>query len=123
MKVIDASALGAIAFAEPGADEVLAATGSEELSAPPLLPFEVTNIAWKKIRQRPDAIGILAGQLQDALSVPVSLVEVDCEAILRLAVKHRITSYDASYLWLARHLHAPLVTLDVQLRKLAATHS
>lgn len=119
MKVIDASALGALAFAEPDADEVLEATEGEELSAPLLLPFELTNIAWKKIRKRPDAISTLTGQLLDALSVPVSLVDVDGEAILQLAVTHRITAYDASYLWLARHLNASLVTLDVNLSRLA----
>ncbi|HYN07330.1 MAG TPA: type II toxin-antitoxin system VapC family toxin [Vicinamibacterales bacterium] len=55
--------------------------------------------------------------------MPVSLVDVDCEAILQLAVKHRITAYDASYLWLARHLNASLVTLDASLSKLAGDSS
>ena len=119
MKVIDASALAAVVFDEPEADGVLAETDGEELHAPPLLRFELTNIAWKKSRQRPDASAVIAEHLRDALTVPLTLVEVDHEAVLQLAVKHKMTAYDASYLWLARHLGAALVTLDRGLRRRA----
>jgi predicted nucleic acid-binding protein len=35
--------------------------------------------------------------------------------VLDLALDMDLTAYDASYLWLARHLQAELVTLDVDL--------
>ncbi len=119
MKVIDASALAAVAFNEPEGAGVVADTEGEDLSAPRLLPFELTNIAWKKIRQRPDAAATITGHLRDALALPVALLDVDCEAILQLAVTEKLTAYDASYLWLARHLGVSLVTLDRDLTKLA----
>lgn len=120
--MIDASALGAVAFDEPEAERVLAETDGDELHAPYLLRFELTNVAWKKMRQRPDRAALIAEHLRDALALPVTFVDVDHEAVLQLAVKHKMTAYDASYLWLARHLDAPLVTLDRGLRRLA-THS
>jgi predicted nucleic acid-binding protein len=104
---------------EPEAERVLSETDGEELHAPHLLRFELTNIAWKKIRQRPDAAAVIVEHLRDALALPVTLVDVDHEAVLHLAVKHKMTAYDASYLWLARQLEAPLVTLDRGLRRLA----
>ena len=42
---------------------------------------------------------------------------VDHDGVLALAEATGLTSYDASYLWIARALDAELVTLD---RKLAA---
>ena len=40
--------------------------------------------------------------------------------VLALASATGLTAYDASYLWLARRLGAPLVTLDAQLARAAA---
>ena len=117
MKVIDASALAAVAFDEPEAEQVLAETDGEDLHAPHLLRFELTNIAWKKIRQRPDAADRIVEHLRDALALPVALVDVDHQAVLQLAVRHKMTAYDASYLWLARQMEATLVTLDRGLRR------
>jgi predicted nucleic acid-binding protein len=41
-------------------------------------------------------------------------------AVLELARTTALTAYDASYLWLARHLRGELVTLDRTIRKSAA---
>ena len=51
--VVDASALAAIAFNEPGADEVARRLEGASVSAPLLLKFELANVAWKKIRRQP----------------------------------------------------------------------
>jgi predicted nucleic acid-binding protein len=37
--------------------------------------------------------------------------------VVDLASATGLTAYDASYLWLARHLGAPLVTLDSRLAR------
>ncbi len=42
-------------------------------------------------------------------------VAVDHDAVVALALTTGLTTYDASYLWLARQLGAELVTLDRQL--------
>ncbi len=117
MKVIDASGLAALAFAETQAERVIDAIDNHDLAAPRLLPFELANIARNKMRRRPDAVAILAEQLRDGLDLPVTLVDVDFEQVFALAAAHDLTAYDASYLWLARMLGTELVTLD---RKLAS---
>jgi predicted nucleic acid-binding protein len=116
--VVDASAVAALAFAEPEGEKVVAAIGEEsQLAAPRLLPFELANIARKKLVKRPDRVVVVAEQLRAALEIPVALHDVDHLAVLALATAHRLTAYDASYLWLARALGAALVTLDDDLRK------
>jgi predicted nucleic acid-binding protein len=45
----------------------------------------------------------------------VETVEVDHHAVVELALRTGLTTYDASYLWLARDLAIELVTLDRQL--------
>ena len=40
-------------------------------------------------------------------------------ATLRLAERHEITFYDASYLWLAAELEVPLISLDARLAALS----
>lgn len=53
VKVVDASALGALLFGEPHADAMAVRLANGTLAGPELLPFEVTNIALKKIRRHP----------------------------------------------------------------------
>jgi predicted nucleic acid-binding protein len=45
--------------------------------------------------------------------------DVDAAAVLAVAEAAQISYYDASYLWLAGHLGAPLISLDRQLMTLA----
>jgi predicted nucleic acid-binding protein len=115
VKVVDASAVAALAFGEPEAERAAALIGDAELVAPALLRFEVTNTAWKKARRHPNQADLIAAGLRLALELDVRYVDVDHEAVLDLAVEKGITAYDASYLWLSRALKVPLVTLDDRL--------
>lgn len=119
VKVVDASVVAAIVFGEPEAERAAALIDSAELVAPPLLRFEMTNIAWKKIRRRVKQADLISAGLRLALELDISYVDVDHEAVLDLAVEKGVTAYDASYLWLSRTLKAPLVTLD---ERLSANH-
>jgi len=51
VKVVDASALGAVAFGEPEAEAVAALLSGSLLVAPLLLWFEFSSICLKKIRK------------------------------------------------------------------------
>jgi len=115
--VVDASALAALMFLEPEAPRVVAALARQQWHAPAVLPFELTNIARTKTTQTPGDAALIEEALQDMLAQPISLDPVDFSSVLELAIETGLSAYDASYLWLARHLAAPLVTLD---RKLAA---
>ena len=51
--VVDASALAAVLFAEPRADEVVRRLGDRELLAPTLLPYEIGSVGHKKLSRDP----------------------------------------------------------------------
>jgi predicted nucleic acid-binding protein len=53
LKVIDASALAALLFAEPGADNVAARMGDHRFAAPTLLRYEIASVCLKKIHIYP----------------------------------------------------------------------
>jgi predicted nucleic acid-binding protein len=115
-KVIDASALAAVVFDEPAGDQVTQLIRGCELIAPSLLRFEMANVCWVKIRQNPQQREALLA----AYSMPgidAETMDVDHPSVVRLALRAALTTYDASYLWLARELGVGLVTLD---RKLEA---
>jgi predicted nucleic acid-binding protein len=120
VKVIDASSLIAIMFDEPEADRIASKLEGAALVAPTLLGFEIVNACLTKLRRHPDRrVGILrAFVLQGGLAIDTA--EVDHAGVLGLAEQFRLTGYDASYLWLAQHLNAELVTLDQALSRAAA---
>jgi len=53
----------------------------------------------------------------------IDTIEVDHSAIVDLAMDTGLTTYDASYLWIALHLRGKLVTLDKTLRNAAEAKS
>jgi predicted nucleic acid-binding protein len=116
IKVIDASALAAIVFDEPAADEVTERIRDCKLVAPSLLGYEMANVCWVKLRRRPDQRESLLAALQVPGLAPETL-EIDHNEVVDLAIRASLTTYDASYLWLAVDLGVELVTLD---RRLAA---
>ena len=121
VKVPDSSAIAAILFGEPNAQEVFARLHGYSLVAPALLIYELTNVCLKKIRAIPgDREHFLAGY-EVWKEMGLDLVAVDFANVLALAERLKLTSYDASYLWLAQNLGAELVTLDRRLARAAGT--
>jgi predicted nucleic acid-binding protein len=117
VKVVDASALASLVFAEPEADAIVERLEGARLAAPALLEFELANVCLTKIRHQPSQRDAMRAAFGMASRLGVETVDVDHEAALDLAETTGLTAYDASYLWVARALGAELVTLD---RKLAA---
>ncbi len=115
VKVVDASAFAALIFGEPEAEAVVHQLGGAEMAAPALLPYELTNVCWKKRRGHPEVAPALLDGLRRFSRLQTRLVEVDHLEVLTLAEEFGLTAYDASYLWLARRLDAELVTLDSRL--------
>jgi len=58
--------------------------------------------------------------LRVGMALDIHLVQVDLVAIVRLAIDCEFTTYDASYLHVARSLGLPLVTFDERLRAASA---
>lgn len=116
-KVADASAVAAVLFAEDGAMTIAETLRGHTLHVPRLLEFELTNVACKRGRRFPQRAQEFEEALEDLARWPLQFRPIDRRAVLRIAWATGLTAYDASYLWLARHLGIPLVTLD---KKLAA---
>jgi predicted nucleic acid-binding protein len=120
VRVVDASALAAVLFNEPDADAVQLRLAEGLLAAPALIEYEIGNTCWKKCRRDPGSAKALRAALAALRGLDLKLHDVDVAGTLRLAEQHEITFYDASYLWLAIRLDAPLVSLDTRLSAMAA---
>jgi predicted nucleic acid-binding protein len=116
-KIVDASALAAIAFIEPRAAAMAARLRGHRLLAPALLRFELAHVCIKKMRERPAESALILGQFESSLQVPVQIMPIDHRKAIGLAEQFSLSAYDASYLWLARELGLDLVTGDAALEK------
>jgi len=113
--VVDASAVGAIAFGEPEGHTLAAHLNGETLLAPTLIDYELASIAWKKARAHPASAAQIQAALDAACRLRIQRLPVPAVDLLRLARETKLTMYDAAYLWLARTRDAELVTLDRRL--------
>ena len=118
-KVVDASALAAVAFKEPEEEIARARLHGHRLFAPFLLSYEMANICRTKMKRDIAARTTIFEQFVDSRRVPIDLRDVDLSEVVELALRRNLTAYDASYLWLARHLRLELVTLDGDLEDAA----
>ena len=107
-------------FGEPDAESVLRAVGTDRLAAPSLLGYELANVCWKVIRRRPNQREAILATYAARRLFAVAEHTVDHGEVVQLAGEAGLTAYDASYLWLARRLRVPLVSLDRQLIRAAA---
>lgn len=116
-KVADASLLGAVVFDETRATEARSLLAGADLYEPALLAYELASIARKKIGSSPDQRKALLLALEESLNMEIYWVDIFHPAVVELALETGLTTYDASYLYLAKDLGVPLVTFD---RKLSA---
>lgn len=117
--VVDASALAALVFDEPEAAHVRRRLQGRVLHSTSLLDYELANTALKKLRRRPDDSAAILAAMHVVSALTVRREAPDMVQVLALASATGLTAYDASYLWLARRLGAPLVTLDAELARAA----
>jgi predicted nucleic acid-binding protein len=115
VKVIDASALAAVVFAEPDAAAVMAAAAGSSLVAPSLLRIEVASVCLKKIRARPHQRSAFLAAFQLAYRLDIETAQVELPQAIELAEHAGLSLYDACYLWLSRALGCELLTLDKRL--------
>lgn len=121
-KVVDASVLSAIIFEEPRAEDADALVRGEELHAPALLAYELTHVAQKKASRVPSQRVAFEAALEAALLMNIRWSEVNHAPVLRLALDTGLSTYDASYLYVARRLSAELVTFNAQLQSVWASY-
>jgi len=111
---VDASAIAAVLFMEPGSEALLPRL-SGRLIAPLLLPYELANVCHQKSRRQPSLAAALLERFRALPGIGIDLLPTDFDALPELAAQHGLTAYDAAYLQLALAQRAPLVTLDAKL--------
>ena len=119
--VVDCSAICGILFDEPWRAEAIERIAGKTLYAPYLLDHEVVSVTLKKHRQNWSRESI-AGALDDYGQYQIELRDTDTSAQFALALRYKLSAYDAAYLWLAAELKAPLATFDDKLAAAARTH-
>jgi predicted nucleic acid-binding protein len=117
IRVVDASALGALVFGEPKAERVAELLSDGSIVAPALVWFELASICLKKLKAHPKQTKVIFEVFDYASRLAIEIVEVDHSSVIELASDKGITTYDASYVWLAHQLRAELITLDEKMRK------
>jgi predicted nucleic acid-binding protein len=118
-KVIDASALAALAFAEPAAEAVVDEIDGHRLHAPTLIVFELMSVAWKRAKKQPAGTALFLEALEMVEDLGLQFRGINQQEVVTLGLSTGLTAYDATYLWLARALRMPLVTLDRTLARVA----
>lgn len=119
--VVDCSVLSAVLFEEETRDDALRLLTGKSLHAPSVLDHEIVSVALKKGRAGwPEAAIALA--LADYTQQEIDLHRTDAESQYQLALRYRLSAYDAAYLWVASELKAPLATFDEKLAAAARTH-
>ena len=120
--VADASVLAAAVFEEQGHDEARALLHGRSLHAPHLLDFEIASVSLKKLTRDRMARDTVAAALSAYGRLAIERHSVDAEAMLAIAERYRLTTYDAAYLCVAERLGAPLATLDGKLAEAARAY-
>ena len=116
-RVLDASALAALTFNEPQGPAIETRLAGAVLYAPSLIDVEMASVCLKKIRAALYPRATILQWHSGYSSVEIQRMEIAFTEVIDLAERTKLSFYDASYLWLARHLGAELVTLDAKLAK------
>ncbi len=97
----------------PNADAALRRIAHDPSVVPSLWWFELRNMLIVNERRGRLDSAKTAQALRLLRGLPITIdMEVEEEALMRLARTHRLTAYDAAYLELAQRNGVPLATLD-----------
>jgi predicted nucleic acid-binding protein len=120
---VDSSVAAKWILSEEDADKALAlydeaARAREPVVAPALLPIEVTNIVWQRVRRRMLELADAEEILRRFLAFRVTLLSPGTlhHDALQVAASHALlATYDAYYIALAQQLDVVLWTADARL--------
>ena len=118
----DATVLAAAVFGEREQLQAVALLQGRALVAPHLVDYEMTNVALKKVGRGHLGEEEVVAALAAYAALAIERHGIDPAAVLGLAQRYRLTAYDATYLWLAARLQAPLATFDGALARAAQDH-
>lgn len=123
--VVDASVAAAWLLPDEVSDQtdaILSRIATDGARAPSLLWYEIRNILVMAARRGRLPAGEAAPALARLRRLPIETVDLtlsDDAGVLRMAEKHGLTAYDATYLALAQATRSPLATTDRALARAA----
>ena len=111
----------------PILDPLLKGLTTERVMVPPIWPLEIGNVLLVAVRRGRLTAQDMTHLVREFRALPVEIdimsTEESFKETLFLAGKYELTTYDSSYIELARRRNLPLATLDTKLRKVClATH-
>lgn len=113
--VVDASVLASVLFGEADAGTALSWMRGRRLCAPHVVDCEIASAGLGKIlHENADPSAVRQAMQLHALS-ELERHAIDAVEVFDLALRTRLSPYDAAYLWLASRLRAPLATFDAKL--------
>ena len=117
--VADASAILSVILGEPTANAIRKATSGYFLYSPSCIEYEMCNALSALVKKS----SIVSKQAVEAYhefeKVPLALIAPEFDQSLLLACSEEIYAYDAFYLFCAKKLGVPLLTLDKKLIEVA----
>jgi predicted nucleic acid-binding protein len=93
-----------------------------ELFVPDFFFIECANVFWKWVQRSAYPQKQAGENLLDLMDLGLEVIpaQLVVEEALEIALKYKITTYDASYVATAAHLKLPLITADEKLARLVA---
>jgi predicted nucleic acid-binding protein len=124
--VLDASCALALAFDEPSLVQIPDLRHrivSQGVYVPPLWKWEMANAMISAARRSPEDMDTVMAQLYVFERLPIAIDDGSLEgawgATSVLAVKHKLTAYDAAYLEISLRRSLPVATFDTALARAA----
>ena len=117
--VVDTSVILATILGEEFHERVEDLTINEDLIAPAVLPYEVGNAFSRMAKRSRLSLEEIYEGIDAFFSIPVRLVAGDLTTVIEIAIKYGIYAYDAYFLETAMRLQKRLITLDLEMRRIA----
>ena len=86
--------------------------GTVGLYSSPLLPYEVLNTLKTAVAKKRITAAKAIDLGKTFLELDIRFEELNFLAVFELALRKKLTVYDASYAWLAGHTKMPLLSFD-----------
>ncbi len=116
---VDASVLIAVIANEAQKSSLIELTREADLIAPSSIHWEIGNAFSAMLKRQRVTLEQATQAIRIYQNIPVRFVEIELVQALELAAELNIYAYDAYLLRCAAKYHAPLLTLDEKLMKLA----
>lgn len=105
----------------PTLDPLFDRLSTENVIVPPVWSLEIGNVLLVAVRRGRLAVRDMSRLVRELRALPVEVdvmsIEESLNETLLLSRKYELTTYDASYIELAKRRDMPLATLDNKLRK------